>query len=310
MTRYASELPDFGDLLRATSDALNLPVWIVEKDYYVTRALRTLRDHIGDQFLFKGGTSLSKGWNLIERFSEDIDLLFRRDQGGTNLSKNELDRRFKKAEELIRETPGFTYASHTSGKGVRRESLFTYLATHAPIGPVSDKVKLEMGCRGGIQPNQSRNIRSFIGDFVAGRNQTDLADDLGSFDVLCLDVTRTFLEKLFAVHAAFTKDRAAGRTRHYYDLYQLAGLPEVQAFVVGDDFATVFADVRHFSLEHWPAASILPETGIAQSPALAPDSQALGELTRNYAAERILFFHEPPAMTAILERLRQLPFRP
>lgn len=212
--------------MRAASDALNLPIWIVEKDYYVTRASRTLRDNIGDQFLFKGGTSLSKGWNLIERFSEDIDLLFRREHGGTNLSKNELDRRFKKAEDLIRETQGFVYASHASGKGVRRESLFTYPASHAPIGPVSDKLKLEMGCRGGIQPNQSRKIRAFIGDFAASRNQSDLADDLASFDILCLDVTRTFLEKLFAAHAAFMKNRAAGRTRHYYDLYQLAGLPE------------------------------------------------------------------------------------
>jgi predicted nucleotidyltransferase component of viral defense system len=307
--RYASDLPDFGDLLRATSDALNLPVWIVEKDYYVTRALRTLRDNIGDQFLFKGGTSLSKGWNLIDRFSEDIDLLFRREQDSTKLSKNELDRRFKKAEDLIRETPGFTYSSHSSGKGVRRECLFAYPATHAPVGPVSDKVKLEMGCRGGIQPNQSRYIRSFIGDFAAGRNQTDLADDLASFDILCLDVTRTFLEKLFAAHAAFTKNRAAGRTRHYYDLYQLAGLPEVQAFIVSEDFPVVFADVRRFSQEHWPNAPILPETSIVQSPALAPDSQALAELTRNYAAERILFFHEPPTMTVILDRLRQLPFR-
>ena len=46
--RYASDLTDFEDLLRATADAIDVPIWIVEKDYYVTRALRTLRENIGD----------------------------------------------------------------------------------------------------------------------------------------------------------------------------------------------------------------------------------------------------------------------
>ena len=85
--RYASDLPDFQDLLRATSDDADLPRWIVEKDYYVMRALCALQDKIGEQFLFKGGTSLSKSWNLIERFSEDIDLLFRTEQNGEELNK-------------------------------------------------------------------------------------------------------------------------------------------------------------------------------------------------------------------------------
>jgi predicted nucleotidyltransferase component of viral defense system len=49
----------------------------VEKDYYAMRALRTLQQNLAGQFIFKGGTSLSKGWNLIDRFSEDLDLLFR-----------------------------------------------------------------------------------------------------------------------------------------------------------------------------------------------------------------------------------------
>jgi predicted nucleotidyltransferase component of viral defense system len=49
----------------------------VEKDYSAMRALRTLQQNLAGQFIFNGGTSLSKGWNLIDRFSEDLDLLFR-----------------------------------------------------------------------------------------------------------------------------------------------------------------------------------------------------------------------------------------
>ena len=93
---FASDHPEFRDLLRAAAEALNLPIWIVEKDYYVTRALRALSEQIGDQFLFKGGTSLSKAWKLIERFSEDIDLLFQIEQDGKPLSKNQRHRSVSK----------------------------------------------------------------------------------------------------------------------------------------------------------------------------------------------------------------------
>src|SRR5258708_21255314 len=104
--RYASDHLEFRDLLRATAEALDLPIWIVEKDYYVTRALGALCERIGDQFLFKGGTSLSKAFKLIERFSEDIDLLFQMEQGGKPLSKNQRHKRFKIAEEIVAGTPG------------------------------------------------------------------------------------------------------------------------------------------------------------------------------------------------------------
>lgn len=81
MTKYASDLNDFSDLLAATAKAKNVPDAVIEKDYFVVRALRALCEAAPGQFVFKGGTSLAKGWNLLERFSEDIDLLLR--TGGT-----------------------------------------------------------------------------------------------------------------------------------------------------------------------------------------------------------------------------------
>jgi predicted nucleotidyltransferase component of viral defense system len=257
MMQYASHLPDFQELLRATGDALDLQVWIVEKDYYVTRALRALKDDIGEQFLFKGGTSLSKGWNLIERFSEDIDLLFFMEQAGEELSKNNRHKRFKAAEDIIAGTPGFTSVQSekplSSETGVHRESLFSYPFAQRPTGAVSDKIRLEMNCWGGTHPHEARSIRSFVAEFLTGNGQADLADDLTSLDVQCLGVTRTFVEKLFAVHAAYSVDRALGRTRHYYDLYHLAGLTEVQEFIVSADFEPIFLDVHKFSAAHWPS---------------------------------------------------------
>jgi len=71
------EHPDFEQaILRATEHFHNrrLRAAIIEKDYYVTEALRLIATTAPDKIIFKGGTSLAKGWNLIQRFSEDIDI--------------------------------------------------------------------------------------------------------------------------------------------------------------------------------------------------------------------------------------------
>ncbi len=306
--RYASELSDFNDLVRATADDIGLPPDAVEKDYYAVRALRALQDELAGRFLFKGGTSLSKGWGLIDRFSEDIDLLFRREHEGKSVGTKAMDRLLEQAQETVRNTPGFTLKERRSSKGLSRASWFTYPRQYTSAAPIGDTVLLEMGCRGGTHPSQHRTIRAFVTAFLEKRGETGLPDDLTAFDVECLDVTRTFVEKLFAACAAFAKDRAIGRTRHYYDLYQLAGLPEVSAFIASPAYADVFNDVRQFSEEHWPGSVYPPEHNAGQCDALAPNAESLSELTRNYARERDLFFQQPPTMTVILERLHKLPF--
>ena len=305
---YASDLPDFDDLVRAAADSIGLPPDAVEKDYYVVRALRALQDGLAGRFLFKGGTSLFKGWGLIDRFSEDIDLLFRSTHEGRPVTRNGMDRLLRAAQTIIEETPSFTLKESNSSKGLRRTSSFSYPRQYRSIAPIGDTVLLEMGCRGGTHPSQHRPIRALVTAFLEARGQTGIADDLTAFEIECLDVTRTFVEKLFAACARFAIDRAAGRTRHYYDLHQLAGLPEVTAFLQTPGYIEVFHDVRQFSEEHWPGSVYPPETNAGQCEALSPNAAQLAELTRNYQHERELFFKDPPTMNAILKRLQSLPF--
>ena len=83
MSRLADR-PDFHEAITAAAGSLRLPAPIVEKDYWVTQALRAARESHPDDWIFKGGTSLSKGYRLIQRFSEDIDVLvLPRDRGAT-----------------------------------------------------------------------------------------------------------------------------------------------------------------------------------------------------------------------------------
>jgi predicted nucleotidyltransferase component of viral defense system len=305
VTKYASDLPDFKDLLAATAQARpSLTAAIVEKDYYVVRALRALQDGIGDQFIFKGGTSLSKGWNLINRFSEDIDLLFRVNHAGTKISGGEVDRRLQNAEDLVRKTAGFTFLTQTRSRSVRRCSNFSYPQAAGTTKPLSDTIRLEMGTRGGVEPSTVRPVRSFVAEFTEAKGMKDVAEDLAPFNVECLSITRTCVEKLFAVHAAFERDRALNRTRHYYDLYHLLGIQEVTDFLGSDKYRNVFADVLAYSQENFSDGAMPPEGGFSKSAAFRPSEEDLKKLKQNYAAEKDIFFGEAPTMEVIIARLK------
>jgi hypothetical protein len=175
--------------------------------------LRTLEENIHGQFVFKGGTSLSKGWNLLERFSEDIALLFRVEEGGIAVSKNQLNRRMKNAQTVVEQTEGFTLAHSFSDQGVHRTSKFSNRRIFDPISALGDTVMLEMGTRRGANPSILRRIQSYIAEYAHEHGLEDLAGDLAAFEVECLDVRRTFVEKLYAAHAlcriaACTKSRS------------------------------------------------------------------------------------------------------
>lgn len=304
MTRFAFDLTDFPDLLAATAQFKNLPDSLIEKDYFVVRALRALQMEIGSQFIFKGGTSLSKGWELLDRFSEDIDLLFRTTGGNnTPISRGEIDRRLEHAEEVVVKTPGFTFIEQTRSRGIRRCSDFSYPSRSQTLLPISSTIRLEMGTRGGVQPSARRAIRSYVTEFAQTHGHSGLAEDLQPFDMECLDVTRTTVEKLFAAHAAFSRDRAANRTRHYYDLYKLTGLADVREFLGSKEYRAVFEDVEQHCRQNWPDAALPARGKFRESPAFQPDTEQLAELKRNYEAERELFFTQPPSMEEILVRL-------
>ena len=93
------EHPDFEQAIIRAADHFRprgLREAIIEKDYYVTEALRIIEQEAGGKVIFKGGTSLSKGWNLIQRFSEDVDIFLDPTAYDPALGKNAIDRELKK----------------------------------------------------------------------------------------------------------------------------------------------------------------------------------------------------------------------
>jgi predicted nucleotidyltransferase component of viral defense system len=210
----------------------------IEKDWWVTMTLRALFScECADHIVFKGGTSLSKAWNLIERFSEDIDIAIDRKFFGfdgelkrkqiNNLRrascayisgklKDELDNKLKDNgvggySISVPETQDTTKDPQTIE--IHYNSLFV-------SNYIRDKVIIEIGARSLIEPSENIQIRSIIADNYP---DTDFADDY--FIVPTVIPQRTFLEKVFLLHEEFQKPldrvRIDRMTRHIYDLERL-----------------------------------------------------------------------------------------
>jgi len=128
-----------------------MPEEFVEKDYYVTEALRLAAEAFPDELVFKGGTSLSKGWGLIRRFSEDIDLFLDPGRFTPPLSKRGIDREMKRLRDAIGAHPALTHLPDESRtiKSLGREDYFAYASV--PEGPRSIRpaLKVEPGVQSG-----------------------------------------------------------------------------------------------------------------------------------------------------------------
>jgi hypothetical protein len=301
---YASDLPDFWELLRITAAAKELPPTFVEKDYFAMRALRQLSSELNGQFVFKGGTSLSKGWAIINRFSEDLDLLFHCHDGNTRVSNRELSRRLERARDLVESDSVFSRILSEERPGSKsRTSFFAYDSVTERHLVIRPRIQLDSGCRGEPQPLERRTIASFVTEHVSRLGLGQLADDLSPFEVDCLHFTRTFVEKLFAIHDLFLSRKIQGRMRHYYDVYSLIGVAEIPEFLKTSAYADYCSEIREYIRREFPEACIPSEQCFKSSPALNPSAPEMRELESYYEDEMELFFGVVPSFRQIIERI-------
>lgn len=251
---------------------------IIEKDYYVTEALRALATVASDKIIFKGGTSLSKGWNLIERFSEDIDIFLDPDAFDPPIRTRGIDRELKKLRDAVGDHPSLTFTpdeSKTIG-GFGRNDVFVYPQRFGGPGEVPNRVLLESGTASGREPTADVELRSYLSQFLKETGQSLGAEDEGAFTMRLLHFRRTFVEKLFTIHAKVEILKRDGRpigpyARHYYDLYQLAGEPEVRAMLESPEYTQIKTDYDRVSREYFARDYLPPEAmGFANSDALFP----------------------------------------
>lgn len=299
--------PQFADLIRIVANDQGIAPALVEKDYWIMQSLYGLQQ-LGLRFELKGGTSLSKGYGLISRFSEDIDIrieppadplvMIGRNHDKPAHVQSRKDFYDKLAQTIVidgitsveRDT-AFDDIRQYRGAGIR----LTYASVNGSIEGLKDGVLLEVGFDD-IAPNEARDVSSWAYDFAA--SQVEIIDNR-ALRVPCYHPGYTLVEKLQAISTKFRLQQETGAfppnfMRHYYDVYSLLKDPTVQAFVGTQGY-----------LDH--KAKRFPK---ADNPVVAEnqafvlrDSGTRASLQKAYTASSALYFRGQPAFEAILAEI-------
>jgi predicted nucleotidyltransferase component of viral defense system len=271
-------------ILEQTSYKTGYIVQAVEKDWWVTTVLEALFSlPFASQLSFKGGTSLSKCWGLINRFSEDIDIAIDRDHlgyGGNNLSRTQINNRLRRAlcsfvrTELPQRVDDMLLAMGiprewfrtevivTSESTVDPESIYIHFNSLFPaVNYMPASVKIEVSGRSMTEPVVPVAIKSLVAEQFPTAPYADAA-----FQVTAVAAKRTFLEKAFLLHEIFHQEgislRVERMSRHLYDLEKMMDT-QVETDALAD--TALYRDIvehrRHFiGLTNFDYDTLRPET--------------------------------------------------
>ena len=309
-----------------------LQLQIIEKDWWVTAVLRALfslpySEHIS----FKGGTNLSKCWNLIERFSEDADIAIDREYlgfGGT-LSKTQISDKLRRAAcSFVRETLQYDLAEKLIENGVSADKFkvnvnITPVTTTDPeiieveyqsafntLPYIRSKVIIEVSGRSMNEPVVSVGVSSFIDDVFTNAPFAE-----PKFDVRAVVPERTFLEKVVLLHEEFSKPSGMIRTermsRHLYDIAQMMDTPIVERALLDENlYKTVIDHRRMFiGLKGFDYSTLLPQTL-----SIVPQGEIREQWKEDYKVmQETMIYGDSPSfdeliikIQALNDRIRQL----
>ncbi|MHA4810929.1 nucleotidyl transferase AbiEii/AbiGii toxin family protein [Flavitalea flava] len=312
------------DTLFEVNRQTNLPLQAIEKDWWVTLALKaTFQTPYEPYLLFKGGTSLSKSWNLVERFSEDIDMAIDRDLLGFsgNPTNSQIKKLKRKACEFISTelrmaiekqllqlgVPADIYsltAAKTIDPDKDPQQLFLrYESLLDTLPYIKSEVQIEVGSRSLKEPWSNRPIHSlidvvYIDQSFAGPN----------FKVPTVEPRRTFLEKAFLLHEEFMKPvekiRSNRMSRHLYDLDMLMDTAHgINALEDKDLYQSI--------IEHRSIFNRLPgvdyNTHSKQTISFLPPANVIDAWESDYNSMReTMFYGNTKPFPVIMERLKEL----
>lgn len=308
MADFLHKHTDFPDLLHivARERGIDDPA-LVEKDYWIMQSLYGLQK-LGLTFELKGGTSLSKGFGVIHRFSEDIDIRITPPEGmdvktGANHDKPAHQKsredfydwlaKMIKIDGIVKveRDRAFDDAKFRNG-GIRLH----YEAKMPSIPDLKEGILLEIGFDN-VTPNTKRLISSWAYDHAVGKNVP--VTDNRAQDVLCYHPAYTLVEKLQTISTKYRQQQASGEfpinfMRHYYDVYCLLDMSEVQKFIGSSDYLA--HKERRFRTGDNPV--------IAENEAfLLTDPKTRAQYAGAYARTPRLYYAGQPPFDDILKRI-------
>jgi len=239
----------FKQAVQFTAQQMGILDIYVEKDYWVTLALHTIfHNEIGKEAVFKGGTALSKCFGIIERFSEDIDLVVLNNEGD---SGNQLKNKLKKITKIVAtKIDEIEVKGITNKRGMIRKVAYNYPRTFTGVfGQVRNVIIVESTWLGRYEPYHKQKISSYIFEMLKKTNQLDIAkeNNMLPFEVQVLDVKRTICEKIMSLvrfsYGENAIDDLKNKIRHTYDIHQLLTDDAVKDFFNSADFEKMLLNV-------------------------------------------------------------------
>lgn len=223
----------FSELIIAASNELHIPPGIIEKDYYVTLALRELAARVKGM-VFKGGTSLTKCYQILDRFSEDIDISYAASEGIPGESRK---RQLKKAVVSSIESMGFSVANLEETRSRRSYNCYRarYSSIYSPLLELKPELVIETYIALLPFPTVKRMADNYIYRFLKMTEQEGLAEefDLAPFEITTQAIERTLIDKVFAICDYYLSDKVDRHSRHLYDIYKIMEYTKPDASLSG-----------------------------------------------------------------------------
>lgn len=314
---------------RAAADIMNIPFEIIEKDYWVVWILDRLFSikEIKNHLTFKGGTSLSKVYQVIHRFSEDIDLSIEKEFLGYGIPNDPESADSKKKQSKILKDLSKSCAKYvqtqllnslsenitlkigtTDGWALFSDQddpsgqtlLFQYPSRFSKTGYIRPQVKIEMGARSEHWPVEEYHLQSYA--------KEALKEKLVEAKVLVrvLGVERTFWEKATILHqyAHLPEDKKLPPriSRHYYDLFCLLNSDvKLKALKEASLLERVASHKNLYFSSSWANYNIAHKGTLK----LIPSNPTLQELEKDYARMKAMFFRETPEWKIIISTISE-----
>jgi len=309
-------------ILKRTRNEVHFPLFIIEKDWWVVQTLRLIGEmDVAKHLVFKGGTSLSKAWKLIDRFSEDIDLAIDREffgfsgdisrtqVGKLKIASNKyISNDFLSALQNAFADAGFdeVHISVIDEKASDDDPVkiaLRYPTVTEYSAYIQPQVLLEIGSRSLIEPATLCSFRSMIGQTFP---DLPFADD--DISIRCVNPERTFLEKLFLLHEEHQrpkeKMKIKGKSRHFYDIYRILQTDFADKAITSKElYNSIVAHRERFSkLKGVDYATHFPPN---LNP--IPPAELLSEWKKDYAEVRgQMIVGETIPFEKLMQELRQL----
>lgn len=240
----------FQEAVRFTAQQMGILEIYIEKDYWVCYALKQIfTSPVAEYSIFKGGTALSKCYKIIERFSEDIDLVVIKSEEET---PNQLKNKIKKISDVVNDIlPEIPINGVTQKMGMNRKTAHSYSQNFkGNFGQIRDVIIVEASWLGYFEPNEKRSIRTFISEMMEKNYQQEMIETFGlePFEVSVLNPKRTFCEKIMSlVRFSYTENPIQdlrNKIRHIYDLHKLLINNKINLFFESEEFPQMLEKVR------------------------------------------------------------------